>query len=241
MKRRLQESAYGLAFLLLLAPFAFAQNPVAEAAHRLTQLNGQLLQDIQNASPDVKKAVNDVPQVNQADLHQLPAPQSAAKTIIVVSDSQKQVLISALDKFTEEKRSQQREYSALAIIFVIAGAVLALLASIFNFIKWNSAAGIVGLIVVAVVGFPNVYPVSPLADFYNSLTSQAVALQADCKLRTPFTQDDYNSSAAQLKILLLYEANNRPKLGATKMSTEDLAKALQTYKTSANVASETAH
>jgi len=99
----------------------------------------------------------------------------------------------------------------------------------------------VGLIVVAVVGFPNVYPVSALSDFYGSLASQAVALQTDCELKNPFTQEDYASSAGQLKILLLYEANNRPKLGTAHMSTEELAKALQTYKTSANVATETPH
>jgi hypothetical protein len=241
MKCRLRENAYRLASLLIIAPLAFAQNPVAEAAHRLTKLNGQLTQDIQNASPDVKKAVNDVPLVTQADLHQVAAPQNPARTIIVVSDSQKQVLISAVDKFTAEKRRQQREYSALAITFVIAGAVLALLASIFNFIKWNTVSGVVGLIVVAVVGFPNVYPVSALSDFYGSLASQAVALQTDCELKNPFTQEDYASSAGQLKILLIYEANNRPKLGTAHMSTEELAKALQTYKTSANIAAETPH
>jgi len=241
MNRLTPGSTFALASLLLLTPFAFGQNPFAEATRRLTQLNGQLLQEVQRSSPEVKRAVDEVPQVNQAELHEIVAQQNPAKKITVVSDRQKQLLVSAVDKFTEEKRRQEREYSRLAIAFVVGGATFALLGSVFNFIRWNTAAGVIGLMVIAVVGFPNVYPIPALADFYGSLATQAVALQTDCELKNPFTEEDYNSSEGQLKILLVYEANNRPKLGSTKVSTEDLAKQLQTYKTTAGVAGAGAH
>jgi len=75
-----------------------------------------------------------------------------------------------------------------------------------------------------------------LADFYGALATQAVALQTDCELKDPFTKDDYDSAEHQLKYLIVYEAENSPKLGTTTVSTDELAKQIQTYKTSANVA-----
>ncbi len=231
----------GLTALLLLSPSMFGQNPIAEAARKISQLNGQLLREVQVAPPEVKQAVSEVPQVNPAEVHEITAPQNPAKQISVVSDKQKQLLVSAVRNFTQEKKRQEKKYWWLALVFVVAGAACALLASIFNFVKWNTIAGIISLIVIAVVGFPNVYPIPALADFYGALATQAVALQTDCELKNPFTEDDYTSAENQLKYLILYDATNRPKLGTTKVSTEDLTKQLQTYKTTANVAATGTH
>src|SRR5579859_7574554 len=89
-----------LASLLFITPFAFGQNPIADAARRLTQLNGQLLKEVQSAPPEVKRAVDEVPQVNQAELHETVSPQNPEKKVTVVSDRQKQLLISAVERFT---------------------------------------------------------------------------------------------------------------------------------------------
>jgi hypothetical protein len=230
----------GLMSLLLFSPLVLGQNQVADATRKLSQLNGQLLHEVQTAPPEVKQAVSEVPPVNPAEIHEITAPQNPARKIAVVSDNQKELLVSAVTNFTQEKKRQETKYSWLALIFVVAGASCALIASIFNFVKWNTMAGIVGLIVIAVVGFPNVYPIPALADFYGALATQAVALQTDCELKTPFTEEDYTSAENQLKYLILYDATNRPKLGTTKVSTEDLTKQLQTYKTSANLAAKSA-
>jgi hypothetical protein len=237
----LRSGAPTLGLLMLFVASAFGQGPIQQAIQQLSQVEAIVGHQIQNASPEVKKAVSEVPQVTPADLHQITAPQNPSKTITVVSDSQKKILLAAVNSFTEQEKRRDRKYSWLAIAFLIAGAVFALLGSIFNFIKWNTTAGIVGLIVVAVVGFPNVYPIPALADFYSSLATQAVALQTDCELKNPFTEEDYNSSESQLKLLILYDANNRPKFGSTKVSIDDLTKQLQTFKTTTNIAATAAH
>jgi hypothetical protein len=42
------------------------------------------------------------------------------------------------------------------------------------------------------------------------------------------------------ELLILYDANNRPKFGNTKVSIEDLTKQLQTFKTTTNIAATAA-
>jgi hypothetical protein len=236
MKRWTSATLFALAFLLLLRTLTFGQNRAAEAMRKVTELNGQLIKEVQVASPEVKQAVDQVPQVDPTQVHQIEKPQPPTKKINVVSDSQKQALVAAVRKFSQDKQSQAKLYSRLQIFFLIAGAVLALLGGIFNLMKLNTVAGIVSLIVVAVVCFPNVFPVAPLADFYTALATQALALETDCELKNPFTEDDYKSSQSQLTYLILYDANNRPKFGTAKVSTEDLVKHIQTYKTATDVA-----
>jgi DNA-binding transcriptional regulator YdaS (Cro superfamily) len=236
MKRWTSATLCVLAFCLLLRTLTFGQNPVTEAVRKVSELNGQLLKDLKVAPPEVRQAVDQVPQVSPTEVHQIEKAQPATRKIDVVSDNQKQVLVTAVRNFSQQKQNQAKIYSRLEIFFLIAGAVLALVGGIFNLMKLNTIAGIVSLIVVAVVGFPNVFPVAPLADFYTALATQALALETDCELKNPFTEDDYNSSQSQLKYLILYDANNRPKFGTTKVSTEDLVKHIQTYKTATDVA-----
>jgi hypothetical protein len=236
MKRWTSAGLFALAFLLLLRTQTLGQNPVTEAIRKVSQLNGQLLKEVNVASPDVKQAIDQVPAVNPAEVHQIERPQVPTKQINVVSENQKQLLLTAVRNFSQEKQNQARVYSRLQVFFLIAGALLALLGGIFNLVKWNTLGGVVSLIVVAVVGFPSIYPVAAFADFYSALATQALALETDCELKNPFTEDDYKSSENQLKYLILYDASDRPKLGATKVSTEDLVKQIQTYKTASDVA-----
>lgn len=236
MKHWTSATLCAVSLLLLFRASTSGQNPIAEAARKVSQLNGQLLNEVRIASPEVKQAVAEVPQVNPAEVHQIEKPPSPTKTINVVSDSQKEALVVAVRKFSQEKQSQAKIYSRLEIFFLIAGAVLALVGGVFNLLKLNTMAAVTSLIVVAVVGFPNVFPVAALADFYSALASQALALETDSQLRSPFSEDDYKSAQGQLTYLILYEANNRPKFGATKVSTEDLVKHIQTFKTATDVA-----
>jgi|ERR1039458_1924608 hypothetical protein len=105
--------------------------------------------------------------------------------------------------------------------------------AIFSFARKHVIAGVVGLIVTAIIGFTNTYPVGALSDFYRGLDAQATALQLDCELKQPFGVDSYNSAADQLKLLYLYEGSKRPGIGNYRVPLQDLTKELQTVKTSA--------
>src|SRR5436189_62796 len=113
MNPSISGSVRGLVCLLLLTSFASSQNPTAKAARKLSELNTQLLKEVQTATPEVKQAVSQVPAVNPVEVHEIPAPQNPEKTIAVVSESQKRVLLSAVNNFTSAKKKQQTEYSAL--------------------------------------------------------------------------------------------------------------------------------
>jgi hypothetical protein len=233
-KLRTHQAMVGVVSLLLLTPFVYGQTQLNVVLQKLTS---DVAKGTSSATPEVRKELSEVPSVQPQEVHEINAPQAPPKKIVVVNNEQKAALISAIDKFTKEKRHQQSVYSTWALTFLVAGVVLALVGSILNFIKWNTLAGIVGLIVVATVGFPNVYPLPALADFYNILAAQALALRTDCELRETFTEDDYKASENQLKLLILYEANNHPKFGSAKSSTEDLVQKLQTARTVTGVAS----
>jgi len=222
--------------LLLLCTSCWAQLRLG-VSDRVKTLNEQLKRQVSLAPVEVQRAISEVPTVNPAEIHVVPAPEAPAKTVALVSDSQKQLLLNAVKKFTGDSKKQENRYSSLALAFLIGGAAFALLGSIFSFLKWNTTAGIIGLVVLAVVGFPNIFPMTGLADFYGVLSTQAIALETDCELKSPFTKDDYDAAEKQLKSLILYEAANRPKLGNTKPSTDDLVRQLQTYKTAAVVGS----
>src|ERR1700720_870330 len=98
----LRSGAPTLGLLMLFVASAFGQGPIQQAIQQLSQVEAIVGHQIQNASPEVKKAVSEVPQVTPADLHQITAPQNPSKTITVVSDSQKKILLAAVNSFTEQ-------------------------------------------------------------------------------------------------------------------------------------------
>jgi hypothetical protein len=206
----------------------------------LRQLSMGISRDVANASSEVQATVAQIPAVNQENVRQV-QPITPEKSVAVVTDKQKALLVSAVDKYTNEKQREAGKFSMLATTFMVLGAVLALLGSICSFLRRNTVAGVVGLVVVAIVSAPNLYPMNAMADFYGALATQAVALQTDCNLKNPFTVTDYESSEAQLKVLILYEAQTRPTFNSSKTSTEDLAAKLQSLRSSSNVSIAASH
>jgi hypothetical protein len=209
---------------------ATAQAPVTRPS--IHDQIARIDRSVQSASAVVQAEVQKVPIATAVETQTIEAP-APAKTITVVTDAQKAALIQGIENFVADKKKQEQKFSVLTTTFIISAAVLALLASLASFMNLNRVAGVLGIVVIAAVGLPNVYPMAALADFYQNLTDQALALQTDCQFTIPFTKDVYDSSAAQLKALILFEANNRPKFGEGKVSTDDLTTQLQTLRTTA--------
>ncbi len=230
MKRGILTGVAGLC--LLTAPLEAQVNnfKIQELRRRTSAIDMR----VKAATAEVQQQANAVPEIKPTDVQIVPSPQNPTQQVEVVSEQQRQQLIEKVKEFAGEKKKSQSHFYGLALTLVIAGVGLALVAAVLGFVKMANAAGIVSLIVAAVVGVPKAYPVPALADFYNSLSVQALALETDCELKNPMTVDEYKASAAQLKALILYEAQNKPGFGATTTATDDLAKQLQELRTLAS-------
>lgn len=186
------------------------------------KLTDMVTHQLDQSSKDVKSKADSVPPLK---------PQTTQTAMSPIDDSDRQLLINRVTEFSRYAGSQEKLYSALALITIVVVFVLALIGSIASFLAKNKPAGILSLAVAAVVGFSNAYPLGGLADFYHSLSAQANALVVDCSLVQPFTTTNYNSDVAQLKLLILYE-DKRPGFGSHTIQTDDLIKKLQELKTS---------
>lgn len=196
-------------------------------AQELLRVTSAVDANIKRASAEVQQKAAEVPAIKPAEVTAVPAPENPAKQIEVVSEPQRQELIAKIKQFADETKKSQSSFYGLALTLVILGVLLALCASVLGFVKMARAAGVVSLVVAAVVAFPKAYPIPALADFYSSLATQALALETDCELKSPMTVDEYKASAAQLKTLILYEAQNKPGFGEASAATDTLAKQMQ--------------
>src|SRR5205085_5961393 len=141
----------------------------------------------------------------------------------LVSEKDRAHLCDKVTAFAAHSQSEERIYSRLDLTTILLAAGLALIGSITSFLAHNKTAGIISLIVAAVVGFSNAYPIGPIADFYRSLSGQAKALSVECEYTRPYSMNTYGSNLEQLKLLYIYE-DKRPAFGNYKLSTDDLTK-----------------
>ena len=207
---------------------AVAQFPKEFQIQAVQAMRHQVAEQVARASVQVQEQAAKIP---------LPvtAPINASDHIVqTVSASEKAALLSKVGEFQSYAVSEKDMFSRLATGSLIAAALLGLVGSVASFLKWNKLGGIASLIAVAVIGFFQAYPVSPLSDFYRSLATQATALKVDCDLKEPFTLETYDSAVAQLKLLYLYEGDKRPKWGSSEAVGQDLARQLQTLRTASN-------
>lgn len=200
-------------------PLQNVQNALSQAAKTVEVVTSQ----VEQASPQAQAKVNELPQTPVE-----PKPQ-----LDVVSEGERTHLCGKISAFTGHAQSQELEYSRLALLTIISAAGLALVGSIASFLAKNKTAGVISLVVAAIVGFSNAYPIGPVADFYRSLAGQANALSVECEYTKPYTINAYVSNLNQLKLLYVYE-DKRPGLGNYKLSTDDLTKQLQVVRTTAN-------
>jgi len=214
-------------FAILMSPLpSFGQTPlqnVQDALSQATKAIGGVASQVQQASPQVQAKVNELPQTAIE-----PKP-----LLDVVSEAERTHLCRKIGAFTGHAQSQEQEYSRLALATIISAAGLALIGSIASFLAKNKTAGVISLVVAAIVGFSNAYPIGPVADFYRSLAGQANALSVECEYTKPYTINAYASNLNQLKLLYVYE-DKRPGLGNYRLSTDDLTKQLQVVRTTAN-------
>ena len=103
-------------------------------------------------------------------------------SVDVVSDTDRSHMCDEISAFAVHSESEEERYSNYALATIITATFLALVGSIASFLAKNKTAGVISLIVAAVVGFSNVYPLGPLGDFYRSLNGDAKALALECKV-----------------------------------------------------------
>jgi hypothetical protein len=213
----------GAVFLLVLLSYSpsFAQGVFDAAANfnrTITSINAQ----VQLASP--------IAQAKVADLPQQPLLVQAKPAIELANTADRTLLCGKVTSFAGHAQSEQQRYSTLALVTIVLAAGLALVGSIASFLAKNKTAGIISLVVAAIVGFSNAYPVGPLADFYRSLTGEANALSVECQYTNPYTVTAYTSNVNQLKLLYIYE-EKRPAFGSYRLTTDDLTKQTQVVRT----------
>lgn len=208
------------------APDQSANQALREAIQQFHMVQAQIGSEVLKADAKVQSKVSEVPTIL---VPVQPEPQ-------LVNPDQKVFLLGKIRTFAEHVKSNEILYTSWALGLVIAAAILALGGAILSFARRHVIAGIASLIVTAIIGFSNVYPLNALSDFYRGLEAQTSALQVECELKQPFTVDSYNSEANQLQLLYLYEGSKRPSLGNYKVPLQNLTNELQTVKiSSANV------
>ena len=215
-----------------------AQQPSVTLLQSLRTMNAQISRQIAASSDAVKKQVDQVPTIDPSQLKQVPVAQPA-ETVNIVSADQKSMLSLEIDKFVVQVTKQRDRYTSLATVGVIIGAILALVGSILSFLNYNKPAGIVSLVVAAVISAPSIYPLAPLASFYRALSAQGSALQVDCRLRNPMTESEFESEGKQLTVLIVFEGQNRPQIGNAKDVSEELSKQLQVLRTGTGLQAST--
>jgi hypothetical protein len=214
--------------ILMSPPPSVGQNPIQDVQSALSQVTktaAEVTSQVQQASPQAQAKVNELPQPPLD-----PKPQLQME---VVSEGERTHLCGKISAFTGHAQSEQLKYSQLALATIILATGLALVGSIASFLAKNKTAGVIGLVVAAIVGLSNAYPIGPVADFYRSLAGQANALSVECEYTKPYTVNAYASNLNQLKLLYVYE-DKRPVLGNYRLSTDDLTKQLQVVSTSAS-------
>lgn len=220
--------------VLALCASLAAQVPSQALRQSVTKLNQHIFSQVQSATAEVKQQADQVPSLDPGQVKEVPA-QPTTTTVKVVDPAQKTKLETEISSFVDRTTRGRDRYTFLATTTVIIAAVLALVGGILSFLSFNKPAGIVSLVVAAVVAAPSIYPLAPLASFYRVLAAQGSALKLDCELRDQMTVQDFDSARQQLLLLILNEGQNRPQIGNAKDISEDLSKQLQVLRTGGSV------
>jgi len=182
----------------------------------------------QKAAADAQKALEEAQkQVQQATQEVAASPEQK----IVVAAAQVERLQEQLESFRNHNETQRSFNSKLAVAFIVAGIVLALVTSICSFFGLMKTAGVLSLVVGALVSIPKVIPVNERAEYYRVLSSQSYNLLLESRLQIDTTVDQYNDSVRRLQILFTYETEKYPASGNTAQVTQELIRDLQAAKT----------
>lgn len=119
------------------------------------------------------------------------------------------VLKGAKDRY----ESNMDHYSTLATSLVVAGILLSLAGAFAGFLRKAIAAGIISILVTALVGIPKLFPISQRAEYFRALFIQSSSLYVQSQLRLSHTAADYNEFVTDIRVLADYEMNKFPSGG----------------------------
>jgi hypothetical protein len=212
-----------LLLISFLSTSSHAQGFLQDALRGVTSTVSQINRQVQQSSS-----------LTQAKVNELPHPTIEPELQLVLADeSDRRILCGKVETFAGHAKSEEQLYSKLALMGLILSACLALFGSIASFLAMNRIAGVISLIVAALIGLSNAYPIGRVADFYGTLAGQAGALSLECDLTKPYTVTTYTSHLNQLKLLYVYE-EQKPSFGSYKVATDELTKQMQGVKTASN-------
>ena len=163
--------------------------------------------------------------------------QNAAKK---VSDTQSGAItgdqwlraIKELTNYRDKAQSNMQYYTTLSTAILIGGIVLAAATAIASFLRASILAGILSIIVSAMLTVPKLFPISERAEYYRVLFAQSSSLVVQNQLKLHPTIADYNAIARSLQVLSDYEINKFP-AGNISDNTQQLIKDLEVNKTPA--------
>lgn len=188
------------------------QSAASRATDQLNEKSKEIDKKLQKAAPDVQDKINAI----QASIGNL-----VPGKVTIIPVEAREALTDEVKSFIAYAEKKERLYSMLSLISICLSSGLALVGGIASFMSKNRLAGIISLIVAAVVGLSNAYPIRPLAEFYADAKSQAKAIVANSMLSEPYTETLYVADITQYKLLLLYE-RDRPSIGKYDNPTDAL-------------------
>ena len=205
-----------------------ADNLVVEAARSVESVQQKAVEQ----APAATKAALDAAQ------ERVDAAQQEVKKAAIVESGQLKLLENELERFNGRMRGSASVYATLTVVMVLAGLLFSLAAAIASFLSWPKTAGVLSLIVAAIIGAPKALPFAERAAFYRILEAQSGSALTECRLRLSTTVDDYALSVHQLTVLNVYAGEKYPAgadiAGATSALMNDLKVAARDSKASLN-------
>ncbi|MGC2697593.1 MAG: hypothetical protein WA738_17540 [Candidatus Angelobacter sp.] len=207
-----------------------AQDQALHARKQLLMVNENaqkiLLTAEANHSPEVQaqaaEAQKQVAVAQQAAAEADTKAQQVQATVISPQDWRQ--MQSVLQDQRSRYESSMKHYSAMATGLVLAGILMAASAALAGFLRKSIAAGIISILVTAVVGIPKVFPISQRAEYYRALFGQSSTLLVQSQLRLNPTEADYNEFVRDIQVLSEYETDKFPSSGDVAANTENLIK-----------------
>jgi hypothetical protein len=113
-------------------------------------------------------------------------------------------LLAEIDRTYELNRSLAHRYDLVLTVVAGGGIVLSLLAGISNFMSWPKVAGILSLIVAAVVAAPKALPFEANRTLYRTLSAESYGLMVETRYSIDRSPATYKEHVRRLGTLQRY-------------------------------------
>lgn len=237
-------------FIVVVAVFAFwcvlgasrpkAQSVISDATKAITTALQQqqkavaAVVETQQRQSDVVKAAGDSPNAEQKSeiARAATAVVSARETLGQVATIDPKVaaeFLAEVDKTYESNRRSAHDYDLVLTLIAIGGIVLSLFAGICNFMSWPKVAGVLSLIVTAVIAAPKALSFEADRSLYRVLSSESYGLLVETRYDPDRSPAAYKERIRKLATLQRYSES--PASGG---DIETAIKSLQTELKSTN-------